>query len=316
MPHKKVSVSIVSYNNKGFLTDCLPAVLGQDYPGVEVVLVDNASTDGTVEFVRENFPSVQIIENDRNYFFCKGHNIGIKNTTGEYVLVLNSDVVLADGFISEMVRAMESGDRVGAVSGKILRTGGELIDTTGLFLGRDRRPVERGYGEPDRGLYDKPGFIFGAGGVAPLYRRTMLDDLAVDGEYFDETFEAFYEDLDLAWRAARRGWKAYYTPLAVAWHKRGGTAKTKTPPLGLFKNNNLAYLSDEMTARVMRNRCLTVIKNDNLLDFLLNLPFILLYDIKIWAFISLFSPGAVPYFIKGLGALPIAWRRRKKLDET
>ncbi len=308
-----VSVSIVSFNNRQYLDACLRSVTGQDYPEVEAVLVDNGSADGSVSFVRERFPDVRVIVNGANLHFCKGHNIGIRSTAGEYVLALNTDVVLEKNFISAMVKAASNDERIGSVSGKILRTGGGRIDTTGLFLGRSRKPVERGYGEPDRGQYETPGYVFGAGGVSPLYSRKMLDDVAIDGEYFDETYDSYYEDMDLAWRAHIRGWKAYYTPDAVAYHMRGGSNKLFMPALRFLQRFDFAYLTDQMKARVVKNRWLTMLKDDKPLDFLLNLPFILLYDIKIWAYLIVFSPRAVPLALKGLSALPTAWRRRKQV---
>jgi len=311
MARKKVSVSIVNYNGKRFLGDCLTSLRQQDYPDIEVVLVDNASTDGSASFVAENFPEVRVIVNDENCFFCRGQNIGIRNTSGEYVLALNNDVVLGRSFVSGMVTAIETDPGIGSVSGRILRTGGDVVDTTGLFMGRDRRPLDRGYGMPYTGQFAEEGYIFGAGGVAPLYRREMLDDVALEGEYFDETYEAYYEDLDLAWRAQIRGWKAYYTPDAVAWHVRGGTAKTERPPFGFMGQSAFAQISGPLKARLLRNRYLTILKDDRPVDFLLNLPFILLYDIKVWTFVLFFSPGSIPLFIRGMRALPAAWRRRK-----
>jgi GT2 family glycosyltransferase len=308
-----VSVSIVNYNNREYLDSCLRSVVGQDYPHIEVLLVDNGSTDGSVPFVKGRFPGVRVVENGANLHFCKGHNIGIRNSGGAFVLALNTDVVLEKDFITEMVKAAAADDRIGSVSGKVLRTGGRLIDTTGLSVGRSRKPVERGYGEQDRGQYETPGYVFGAGGVSPLYRRKMLDDVAVDGEYFDETYESYYEDMDLAWRAHIKGWKAYYTPRAVAYHMRGGSNKLFKPAFKFLRRYDYAYLSDAMKARIVKNRWLTMLKDDKPLDLLLNLPFIFLYDIKLWAYLIFFSPRAVPLALKGLGALPTAWRRRKQV---
>src|SRR5512143_1076180 len=117
MAQPPVSVSIVSFNNRQYLDSCLRSVTGQDYPRVEAVLVDNGSTDGSVSFARERFPAVRVIENGANLHFCKGHNIGIRSTSGEYVLALNTDVVLEKNFIYEMVRAASSDERIGSVSG-------------------------------------------------------------------------------------------------------------------------------------------------------------------------------------------------------
>jgi GT2 family glycosyltransferase len=306
-----VSVSIVSFNNRSFIGGCLDSVMRQDYPASEVVLVDNASTDGTVELVRENYPGVRVIANPENELFCRAQNTGIRSTTGDYALVLNSDVVLDTGFLSAAVAAMESDPKVGSVTGRVLRTGGGVIDTTGLSLGRDRRPVDRGYGEPDDGRYAVRGYVFGAGGVCPLYRRAMLDDIAMDGEYFDESYGAFYEDLDLAWRADRRGWRAFFAPGAVAYHQRGATARTGGGGAGLLGSYAISRLPDSLKARVVVNRYLTMVKNDSLAGALFHLPWILFYDIKLWMYLVFFAPRAIPGVLSGMKLLPLAWQRRK-----
>lgn len=310
MPQGKVSVSIVCYNNIGFLEGCLESLRGQSCPPAEVVLVDNASSDGSAEYVAEHFPEVRVIKLDNNIHFSGGHNIGIRNTSGEYVLVLNTDVVLEPDFLCEMVKAAEVDKTIGSVSGRIVRTGGKLMDTTGLFLGRDRRPLERGYGEPDTGGYAAPGFIFGAGGVSPLYRREMLESISECGEYFDEGFEAYYEDMDIAWRAHNAGWSAYYAPKAGASHARGGTNKISPPGLNFLRRYDFTYLSKEMKARLLANRYKAILKNDSLTDFLRDFPFIFLYDIKIWAYVVLFAPEVIPLFIRRLPGFKDSLRRR------
>ena len=115
--------------------------------------------------------------------------------------------------------------KIGMLSGKILRMDRETIDSTGLFLGRNRKAVERGYGKKDIGQYDKPGYVFGASGAVMFLRKSMLIDIKDENGYFDERFGMYYEDLDLCWRAQKKGWKAYYTPKATAYHVRGGTAQ-------------------------------------------------------------------------------------------
>ena len=315
MPLKKVSVSIVNYCGRELLAECLASVGRQTYPSLETVVVDNASDDGSVEFVRESFPWARVIENGRNELFCRAQNTGISSTSGEYVLILNNDVVLHEDFITEAVKAMEADPKVGAVSGKVFRMDGRTIDTTGLFKGRDRRPVERGYGRPDEGRFDGPEYVFGAGGVCPLYRRECLDDTALGGEYFDSGYGAFYEDLDLAWRAHRKGWRAFYAPKAVAWHHRGATAQRgKGDKRGMFSGFAYARLPDFLKARLLLNRYKTMIKNDRLPEFIRDLPWIFLYDLRLWGFTLLFSPGAVPDFVKGLPGLVAAWRRRREIN--
>jgi len=310
-----VSVTIAAYNNRDIISDCLNSVLRQSRPVHEVVLVDNASTDGTADFVAVNFPDVRVIRNTSNELFSPAQNRAIAGTGGEYVLMLNSDAVLDEGFVAAAVDAMESDPVVGSVSGRVLRAGGGVIDTTGLTLGRDRRPVERGYGEPDDGRYSEGGYVFGAGGVCPLYRRTMLEDVKLaDGEYLDGTYGAFYEDLDLAWRANIRGWKAIYEPGAVAYHVRGATARTKRPRAGFLARFGLARLPVGLRARVAANRWLTIVKDDTPGGFVINLPFILLYELRLWAYFMVFSPSALPEVFRLLrDGLVRAWRLRKKI---
>lgn len=306
-----VSVSVVSFNNRGFIGDCLDSVMRQGHPDIEVVLVDNASTDGTVEYVRENFPGVRVIQNAANELFCRAQNTGIRSGSGEYVLALNSDAVLDPRFVSRTVNAMEADPRIGSVTGRVLRTGGGVIDTTGISVGRDRRPVERGYGEPDDGRYHDAGYVFGAGGVCPLYRRAMLEDVALDGEYFDESYGAFYEDMDLAWRAAIRGWKAYYEPDAVAYHQRGATARTDETGPRFFRNFAMSRLPDFLKVRLAVNRYLTIVKDDTPGGFIKDLPYILAYELKLWAYLIFFAPGTLPGVLSGMKRLGQAWRRRK-----
>jgi GT2 family glycosyltransferase len=223
-----VSVIILYYRSLWSLTACLDSVAGQDYPGLEVLFMDNASRDGAADIVRRRYEHVAVLENSENLFFCRANNIGIHRTGGDYVVLLNADVVLTPGFITEMVKAAESDPSVGMVSGKLLRMGQNLrppdppvLDSAGMAFSRQMRHFDRGADEIDRGQFEKREYVFGPSGAAPLYRRDMLADTAVDGQVFDEAFVIYREDADLAWRAQLMGWKGLYTPRAVAYHARG-----------------------------------------------------------------------------------------------
>jgi len=313
----RVSVGIAAFNNRDIIGDCLASVFAQSIEPSEVVVVDNASEDGTADLVASEFPRARLVINETNELFTGAQNRCIATTDGDYYLMLNSDVVLDSGFLEAAVAAMESDPATGSVSGRVLRGGGGVIDTTGLFLGHDRRPLERGYGEPDDGRYPEPGYVFGAGGACPLYRRSMLEDVRLkEGEYLDGSYGVFYEDLDLAWRANIRGWKAYYEPSAVAWHLRGASARTEKPAAGFLGRFGLAGLPVKFRSRVLANRWLTIIKDDTPGGFLGNLPFIALYELKLWAYFVLFSPSALPGFFRLMaGGAGRAWRLRKKIHE-
>jgi len=223
-----VSVVILYYRSRWSLRACLDSVAGQDYPGLEVLFMDNASGDGAVEEVRRRYPQFAVLAFPRNLFFCRANNIGIRRTSGDYVLLLNADVVLTPGFVRQMVAAAEADPSVGMLSGKLLRMDRDLrppappvIDSTGMFFTAQMRHFDRGADEIDRGQFDRAGDVFGPSGAAPLYRREMLADVSVGGEVFDEDFVIYREDADLAWRAQLLGWRGRYTPRAVAFHARG-----------------------------------------------------------------------------------------------
>jgi len=275
-----ISIIIVNYNRKDLLRQCLDSVKGQGFQDIETIVVDNASTDGSIEMVAMYYPDVNLIRNTANLLFCKAQNQGIDVSKGNFILCLNSDCVLDKDYLKQVISAIGLDTAIGMVSGKILRMDKKTIDSTGLFLSKNRKPVERGYGKMDKGLYNEPGYVFGASGACAFLRKSMLKNIRDKYGYFDERFGMYYEDLDLCWRAQKKGWKAYYNPKALAYHVRGGTALIHKCRGGL----NLPYICDELKKMYIRNRYLCMKKNDSLRGILLNLPFILLYEIKIWGY--------------------------------
>ncbi|MBU1625803.1 glycosyltransferase family 2 protein [bacterium] len=316
MKKSSISVCIVNYNNIEYLPDCLTSLSNQTIKDIKVIFIDNNSTDASVSYVEKNFPQFLIIKNKTNEYFCKAHNRGIKESGCEFHLVLNTDVILEHDFIEELLKAAQIDERIGILSGKIMRMDKKHIDTTGLFLGKDRCPIERGYGFEDHGQYEKPEFVFGAGGVAPLYRMEMLEDIEYENQFFDETYEIYYDDLDISWRANLKGWKGYYTPKAMAYHKRGGTNKVLPVKFKYFAKYDFAYLSDQNKMRLLRNRYLTIIKNDSTTNLLRDLPYILVYDIKIWSFIIFFAPKVIIELLRNLKVFSPALKFRKKIQHS
>jgi len=279
-----ISIIVVNYNRKDLLKNCLDGAMAQSFKDIEIIAVDNGSSDGSPDMVKAGYSGVVLIENKENLFFCKANNQGIEVAKGDLILCLNSDCVLEWDYLKEAVSSFNVGEKIGMVSGKILRMDKKTIDSTGLFVAGNRKPLERGYGKPDKGRYDNPGYVFGVSGSCMLMRKDMLDDIKDENGYFDETFEMYYEDLDLCWRAWKKGWKAYYNPKAKAYHARGGTSITlggsnRRPGL------NLAYIEDDLKKKYIRNRYKCMRKNDTMQGFIAHLPFILLYEIKIYFYI-------------------------------
>lgn len=249
-----VSILITTYNSAAHLKACLESVLQQDYLDREIIVIDNASSDETRGILREFETRARVIYNDTNRGFSGGQNQAIAHARGEWMLSLNPDVLLSPGFISKLVEAAASDARVGAVCGKLLRWSANqertnVIDSTGIYFLPNLRHLDRGSDQVDHGQYESPEYVFGATGAAALYRRAMIEDISVGGEFFDDDFFAYREDADVAWRAQLMGWRCLYTPQAVAWHVRRVTPER-------FKQ-----LPDEINRHSIKNRFLMRAKN-------------------------------------------------------
>lgn len=250
-----VSVCIVNWNGMDYLSRCLDSIHKQDYRGkIEIIIVDNYSTDGSLEYLEGSQNGIKILKNNSNKGFSCAHNQGIKSCKGDYVLPLNFDIFLEPDFISEMVKVMEANPTVGIISGKLYKQidgkRSKLIDSTGIMMEYCfMRP--RGEMEEDIGQYDSPeNFrVFGACGAAPFYRREMLEDIKCFNEFFDEDFVSYVEDVDLSWRAILRNWKCIYNPHAIAYHERGATRK---------KNSKM---QEDYLVYGFRNRYCSMLKN-------------------------------------------------------
>jgi GT2 family glycosyltransferase len=222
-----VTVVMTTYNSAAVLEACLDSVAVLEYQPLEVIIVDNASSDGTREILHRFEPGFRVIYNSENRGFAAGQNQAIREAKGDWVLSLNPDVLLAPNFITELVAAAAADPSIGSAAGKLLRwTPGQtderskIIDSTGIYFARNLRHFDRGSEEADHGQYEKREYVFGATGAAAAYRRQMIEDVSIDGQFFDESFFAYREDADLSWRAQLLGWKCLYVPTAVAWHVR------------------------------------------------------------------------------------------------
>ncbi len=227
MPHPKVCVTIVTCNSAQYIRRCLEAVFQQEGVSLETVVVDNASTDGTGEILREFAPRIRIVWNHRNAGFAQAQNQAVRSSASDWVLTLNPDALLLPGFIRTLVDAGEAHPGAGTVCGKLLSIGPGFqplsvrrIDSTGIFFTPAMRHFDRGWHQPDSPYFESMEYVFGASAAAALYRRAMIDDIAVDGHFFDPDFFAYREDADVAWRALLLGWSCIYTPAAAAYHVR------------------------------------------------------------------------------------------------
>lgn len=253
MPLPPVSVGIVTWHPDDLLTRCVASVRAQDYPGLDLHIWDNGTTDASRALVGALTGPHERTFSPENVGFAGGHNALIRQSAGAYYLCLNPDAVLSPGYVRALVTVLEARPEVGSATGRLLRLDTpDVLDSTGMVMTPDQRHLDRGAGEPaaDR-LLDGPAPIFGPSGAVALYRRAMLDDIAFEGEYFDHAFFAYREDADLAWRAQWRGWDSLYVPAAIAWHRRRVTPERR------------AALPAAINRYSVRNRFLLRLKNQS-----------------------------------------------------
>src|SRR3989344_5145941 len=210
----KVSVQIVTRNSLRYIGNCLESLEQQTLGDFSLIVIDNGSTDKTATFVRNHFPTVTVLENFKNLGFSRAHNQGIAFSQAEYVLVLNPDIVLTETFLEKLVAFADTQPAGGSFGGKLLRLRSEavntddgdslrdvlrtnMIDSAGLRITRGRKVFDRGSGQQDRGQYERSEEVFGISGACALYRRSALDEIKVNGEYFDVDFFAYKEDADV-----------------------------------------------------------------------------------------------------------------------
>src|SRR5579862_5048644 len=243
-----VSVTVVTYNSGRFIKRCLESVLDQKYPNMEVVVVDNASTDGTQDILEQFTGTCRIYYNDQNIGFAAAQNQAIALAGGDWILTLNPDVLLLPNFIQALVEAGQMDPKVGTVCGKLLTIRAsfdlpdqQLVDSTGIYFTPMLRHLDRGSQEVDNGHYLNFEYVFGATAAAALYRRNMIEDISIDNEFFDPDFFVYREDADVAWRAQLMGWRCIYTPLARGYHVRAvlpGNRRALPPVINMHSVKN------------------------------------------------------------------------------
>ncbi len=296
------------------LANCMNSVFQQTYPFLEVMVVNNEGRGAWVEEVERRYPKARWIHNLENRLFTGAMNQGIAVAKGEYILALNNDVVLCDNFIERLLKVIQTQNEIGMACGLLLTLKfspqpisnrerelysipsptfggkgegeeymGEIIDSAGQFLSFAKTPRERGHGEKFRGQYQEIEEVFSVPGACGLYRKEMLESIKLsEGGYFDGTFGLFYEDLELAWRAREKGWKASFIPQAVAYHARGLTTKSSAPRWPWLGRFHAASLSEEHLERLIRNRAATLRRHCTWLEWLSHWPWILSYDLGLY----------------------------------
>ncbi len=215
-----ISVIITNYNGLKFLADCIDSVLSQTLKPAEVLVVDNASTDGSREFLRKQYPGVKLVEMGENAGFARAANAGIRQSTGEFVALLNNDAVADEDWLERLLRPLQADEGVGFCASRMLFLWNkQLVNNAGIGLTDYGLPYDRGFYLPDGQPFAGDRLVFGACGGAAMFRRDMLDRVGL----FDEDFFLCYDDADLSFRAQLMGYKCMYVSDAVVYHAGGAT---------------------------------------------------------------------------------------------
>ncbi len=216
MPQPSVSIIILVRNHREHLKDCLESVMNLDYPHLEIILADNASTDGSADFVQGKFPSVKVLRLDKNYGFAEGNNIAIKQAKGDYIFLLNPDTKVEPECVNKLVETMEKDKNIGICMPKMLIFNEpSVINSTGIIANKVLQGRDRGAWELDCGQYDRERQILGACGAGMFIRRNLFEKIG----YFDRLYFAYYEDLDFSIRTRWSGYKINFVPQAIVYHK-------------------------------------------------------------------------------------------------
>ncbi len=215
-------IVVPNWNGEEYLSECLRSLEKQTLSS-NIIVVDNGSHDGSVQMVEKNFPHTELICLKENRGFDGGVNAGIKRAMkhgSEYIALFNNDAIASNTWLESLVDCMNAHPEAGIVTGKLMRADKKHIDSTGEFYSTWGMPFPRGRNEVDEGQYDKEQPVFAGTGGASLYRTQLLREIGL----FDENFFAYFEDVDIGFRAQLAGWSVRYTPKAVAYHHVGGTS--------------------------------------------------------------------------------------------
>lgn len=317
-----VSVTLVTYQGERWLETCLGSVLAQTEPSWELLVLDNASSDGTWAALQDwaaRDPRIRLERSQENLGYAGGHDRLLRAARGDVVLLLNQDAALDAGYLAAVLAVFQTRPDVGAVQGRMRRLDapGErstTLDTTGLVMLRDRRAISRDQGVLDGPEHAAAGPVWGADGPAPTYRAAALREARLPRrgggwEVLDTDFFLYKEDVDLAWRLRRLGWEAWYEPAALGWHARGtgGTGATRWRDIART-NQTIGRRAKTLS---WRNQRLMQLKNETLGGYLRDLPWIARRELLSLAFIVVFDPRrlvAIPMLLRDL-----PWAMRKRI---
>jgi len=275
---KTASVHIVTYNSEDCIENCLRSVYDQTYPIDKVIVIDNNSSDRTVELIRAAYSDVEVIVNNENLGFAAGHNQALRRSNCDAYLILNPDVIMHPDYLRLLMHHLINQPDTGSFTGLLLRESEiDIVDSAGLVMTKSRRAFDRGSGDL-RSKYEESAEVFGVSGAAALYSKALVEDISLEGSFFDEIFFAYKEDIDVAWRSQLMGWKSLYVPEAVAYHRRGWRAGERS------------RMSTKIRQHSYINRYYMIMKNDHIGYLIKNFWCWLPYDTALFVYLLIREP--------------------------
>jgi len=316
-----VSVLIPTYKDAPLLRRSLPVFLEHPPDDVEIVVLNNDPTQDVRAALEGHGDDrrVRLVEMGWEAGFARAVNRGIRETSGELVLLCNADLFPTPTYLAELLTFFEEHPAAGAAIGKLLRYDlqadrpTDVIDTAGLVVSRQRRFMPRGEGERDVGQFDEAVEVFGVDGAAPILRRRALEEISIEGECLDENFFAHKEDHDISWRLRLAGWECWYVPTAVAHHGRTTRGLGSSGYLSAIRRFHETEIEKSHLVRVnaMKNQWLMLLKNEDGFNFVRDFPFIVAREAMVVTHRLFFAPKtlvAIPMTIK---LLPETLRKRR-----
>lgn len=326
---EKLTIVIINYNGKNMIEHCFSALSEQKFRDFRVIFLDNASTDNSLETAKkvaaEKFRDVpfEVFQNEKNTGYSGAAEKAVKICKTKYLMLMNLDIFLDPNYLEVLIDKIEKDPKIGSIIGKLRQYDWQnkkktnVIDSAGLKIYKNRRVVDRGQAEEDRGQFDREEEVFGITGACPLYRMEALKDIEIQGETFDTKFFMYKEDVDVSWRLQLFAWKCLYVPSAIAYHIRGTGIKKRDTAADIARERKT--LSRFQRHYSLINQHIMQIKNEMPYNFFKNLPQILFKEILLAGFTIVREPFLLKSWGQILLEIPrgLKWRkeimRRKKI---
>ena len=292
-----------------YFDNCMNSILSQSHNNIEIIIVDKTTNNHIKNyFDTHKVHSYKIFGDKKKAGFAENYNVGIRNSSGSYVFVLNPDTTIDSHCVKGLVDAFTIDPSIGCISPKLLRMDENneiydprVIDSAGMCITKYIRHYDRGAGVKDVGQYENTAFVFGATGAAVIFKRDCLEDIKIDDEYFDEDFEFGREDADICWRLNNYGWRCLFYPHSVVYHVR-----TARP-------GKRSMISSYTNLHSVKNRYLLILNNVSLASYLKTVPFILSRDLLIVGYVLLREWSSIPGILYILGNMGRLLKKRKRI---